>query len=72
MRMIVGFLKPSEGNVIVNNYDIQDYSETCKSFIGYVPEGAPLYEEMTAFDFLKFSAKVRRINKKLIPKSLEM
>ena len=71
MRMITGFLKPSEGNVIVNNYDIQDYSETCKSFIGYVPEGAPLYEEMTAFDFLKFSAKVRRINKKLIPNTIE-
>ncbi|MBF96330.1 MAG: putative ABC transporter ATP-binding protein YxlF [Alphaproteobacteria bacterium MarineAlpha9_Bin4] len=71
MRMLTGFLKPSSGDVIINNRNMKDNPEICKSFIGYVPEGAPLYEEMTAIDFLKFTAKIRKIRKENLEKTLE-
>ena len=71
MRMITGFLKPTEGEVLINGLKIDDHPESCKKFIGYVAEGSPLYVEMTTLDFLRFSAKVRKIEKNLLDKSLE-
>jgi len=71
MRMITGFLKPTEGEVIISGLKITDHPENCKKLIGYVAEGSPLYEEMTALDFLKFSAQVRKIEKHLLDKSLD-
>ena len=71
MRMITGFLKPTEGEVLINGLKIDDHPENCKKFIGYVAEGSPLYVEMTTLDFLRFSAKVRKIEKNLLDKSLE-
>ena len=52
MRMITGFLKPTEGEVLINGLKIDDHPESCKKFIGYVAEGSPLYVEMTTLDFL--------------------
>ena len=71
MRMITGFLKPTEGEVLINGLKIGDHPESCKKFIGYVAEGSPLYVEMTTLDFLRFSAKVRKIENNLLDKSLE-
>ena len=71
MRMITGFLKPSKGDVFINNYNKKDYPELCKSFIGYVPEGSPLYQEMTAIDFLKFTVKIRKIKNDIVDKTLD-
>ena len=71
MRMITGFLKPSKGDVFINNYNMKDYPELCKSFIGYVPEGSPLYQEMTAIDFLKFTVKIRKIKNDIVDKTLD-
>ena len=58
MRMITGFLKPTEGEVLINGLKIDDHPESCKKFIGYVAEGSPLYVEMTTLDFLRFSISV--------------
>ena len=66
MRMITGFLSPTEGTIKVCNNDVAKYPLQIKEKIGYVPEGAPLYGEMTVLNFLKFIADVRKIpNSKL-------
>ena len=59
MKMVTGFLEPTSGTVIVGNHDIQDEPIKAKKKIGYLPEGAPLYGEMTVISFLNFIADIR-------------
>ncbi len=59
MKMIVGFLQPSGGTVIVNGFDVGDNPIEVKASIGYLPEGAPCYGEMTVMRFLQFIAEIR-------------
>ena len=61
MRMITGFLSPTKGSIKVCDNDVAKYPLEIKEKIGYVPEGAPLYGEMTVLNFLKFIADVRKI-----------
>jgi ABC-2 type transport system ATP-binding protein len=59
MRIITGFLPPSGGTVKVGGFDIEDEPLQAKSLIGYLPENAPAYPEMTVEGFLAFSAEIR-------------
>jgi ABC-type multidrug transport system, ATPase component len=59
MKMITGFLEPTSGSITVAGHDIRDYPVEIKKKIGYLPEGAPLYGEMTVTAFLNFIADVR-------------
>jgi ABC-2 type transport system ATP-binding protein len=59
MRMIAGFIAPSAGRVSVCGHDIEDAPVAAKSCMGYLPEGAPSYGEMTVAEFLDFVADVR-------------
>jgi ABC-2 type transport system ATP-binding protein len=59
MRMIAGFIAPSSGSVSVCGYDIEKASVAAKSCMGYLPEGAPSYGEMTVAEFLEFVADIR-------------
>ncbi|MCH7816165.1 MAG: ATP-binding cassette domain-containing protein [Proteobacteria bacterium] len=59
MKVITGFLSPTAGSVIIDGYDITKNPIEAKSLIGYLPEGAPCYGDMTTIDFLNFIAKVR-------------
>src|SRR5260370_2832866 len=59
MRMIAGFIAPSAGQVSVCGYDIERAPVEAKSCMGYLPEGAPSYGEMTVAEFLDFVADVR-------------
>ncbi len=63
MKMITGFLSPSEGSVSICGHDIQTDALAAKKLIGYLPEGAPSYPEMTVYDFLAFIAEARGIEK---------
>jgi ABC-2 type transport system ATP-binding protein len=63
MRMITGFLAPTKGKISVCGNDVAENPIEIKEKIGYVPEGAPLYGEMTVMNFLKFIADVRKISK---------
>ena len=49
MRVITGYLKSDEGNVIINNKDIDDDPIFTKSMIGYLPEGVPLYLDLSPY-----------------------
>ena len=70
MRMITGFLSPTEGNIKVCGNDVSKYPLQIKEKIGYVPEGAPLYGEMTVLNFLKFIAEVRKIPKESVDSAI--
>ncbi len=59
MRIIAGFLAPTAGKVSVCGYDVDAQPVEAKRRIGYLPEGAPSYPEMTPREFLEFIADVR-------------
>ncbi len=59
MKMITGFLEPTDGTVLVNGHDVKTDPISVKSAIGYLPEGAPAYGEMTVLRFLEFVAEIR-------------
>jgi ABC-2 type transport system ATP-binding protein len=59
MKMITGFLAPSAGTAVVCGHDIQTEPLAAKRRIGYLPEGAPAYPDMTAAEFLDFIAHIR-------------
>lgn len=59
MRIIAGFVAPTAGSVSVCGYDVESQPIEAKRRIGYLPEGAPCYPEMTPLAFLRFAAEVR-------------
>jgi len=59
MKMLTGFLTPTSGTAVINGHDIIDDSLAARQTIGYLPEGAPSYGEMTVRNFLEFIARVR-------------
>lgn len=62
MKMITGFLEPTAGTVVVNGHDVLENPLAVKRSIGYLPEGAPAYGEMTVKSFLNFIADIRQLS----------
>ncbi|MGB1799323.1 MAG: ABC transporter ATP-binding protein [Gammaproteobacteria bacterium] len=62
MKMITGFLEPTSGTVEVNGHDVLENPLAVKKSIGYLPEGAPAYGEMTVKSFLNFVADIRQLS----------
>jgi ABC-2 type transport system ATP-binding protein len=59
MRMMTGFLLPTSGRIAVGGHDICQEAIAAKHLIGYLPENAPAYADMTVNDFLDFAAELR-------------
>lgn len=59
MRMITGFLPLSEGKILVGDYDIEEDPIAAKRLMGYLPENAPSYPDMSVEGFLHFTAAIR-------------
>lgn len=59
MRMVTGFISPTKGDAQICGVSVVDHPKRAKSHIGYLPESAPLYDDMTVTDFLKFCASMR-------------
>ena len=59
MRMLAGFVPPTAGRAEICGFDIGDQPVAAKQKLGYLPEGAPSYAEMTPGDFLAFIGRVR-------------
>jgi ABC-2 type transport system ATP-binding protein len=64
MRILTGFLPPSDGKVTVAGYDVFQDSLEARRRIGYLPETVPLYREMTVHDYLDFCAAIRGVNQR--------
>jgi len=62
MRMITGFIPPSSGDAKVCGISVIDDPAHAKTKIGYLPESAPLYHDMTVTGFLKFCASIRGLS----------
>src|SRR3984885_7696856 len=62
MRMIAGFIAPTSGTASVCGHDVQSDPLAAKRAIGYLPEGAPLYGEMSVRSFLEFVADLRGLS----------
>lgn len=62
MKMITGFLAPTSGTARICGHDILVAPLAAQREIGYLPEGAPAYGDMTALGFLRFIARVRRLS----------
>src|SRR5512146_2592808 len=61
MRILTGFMPPTEGTVTVAGYDVMSESLEVRKRVGYLPETVPLYTDMTAYEYLKFMADLRQI-----------
>lgn len=77
MRMITGFIPPSEGSITVAGYDVAEDPMEVKKLIGYLPEGNPLYREMIVSDYLDSMAGIKgigpaRLRREEVDRVLEM
>lgn len=61
MRIITGFMPPSEGNVTISGYDVLDEPLLTKNKIGYLPETPPLYLDMTVSEYLNFAGLLKQV-----------
>jgi ABC-2 type transport system ATP-binding protein len=61
MRILTGYMPPTEGEASVAGYDVVSDSIEVRRRVGYLPETVPLYTDMTVFDYLKFMADLRHI-----------
>ena len=61
MRILTGYMPPTDGTAIVAGYDIVEESLEVRKRVGYLPETVPLYTDMTALEYLKFMADLRHI-----------
>jgi ABC-2 type transport system ATP-binding protein len=70
MRMITGFIPPTEGRVTVGGHDMGNNPIPAKKLIGYLPENAPAYTDMTVQGFLRFSAELRGLRGQAITQAV--
>ncbi len=63
MRILTGYMPPTDGEAIVAGYDVVEESLEVRKRVGYLPETVPLYTDMIVFDYLKFMGELRKIPK---------
>ncbi len=63
MNMITGYIEPSEGEIIIGGYDILKNPNKAKAQIGYMPEGVPLYQDLTVKEFVSYMADLKKVKK---------
>jgi ABC-2 type transport system ATP-binding protein len=61
MRVLTGYMPPTEGKALVAGYDVQEQPIEAKRRTGYLPETPPLYPEMTVRDYLTFVSKIKAV-----------
>ena len=64
MNMITGFIEPTSGRIIVDGYDVSKKPKKAKKQIGYMPEGVPLYSDLTVKEFVTYMAEIKNVDKK--------
>ena len=64
MNMITGFIEPTSGRIIVDGYDISKKPKKAKRQIGYMPEGVPLYSDLTVKEFVSYMAELKGVPRK--------
>ena len=76
MRMVTGFIPPTAGKITVGGYDVLEDPIPAKRMIGYLPENAPGYADMTVQGFLRFAAELRGLHgearKRAVNRAIEL
>ncbi len=76
MRVITGFIPPTSGKVSIGGFDVVEHPLAGKRLIGYLPENAPAYSDMTVSGFLGFAAEIRGLRgdakRKAVQRAVEM
>ena len=71
MNMITGFIEPTEGNIVINGFDIMKKTLKAKKQIGYMPENVPLYTELTVKEFVTYMAELKLVERKIRKQEVE-
>ena len=64
MNMLTGFIDQTEGEIIIDGYDMLKKPKKAKKEIGYMPEGVPLYTDLTVKEFVTYMAELKKVDKK--------
>ena len=72
LNMIVGFLKPTSGEVLINGDNIATSPEKVKKEIGFLPEGSPLYEDMKVEDFLNYMSELKGTDRNQVIQAIRL
>ncbi|HET9664699.1 MAG TPA: ATP-binding cassette domain-containing protein, partial [Burkholderiales bacterium] len=76
MRMVTGFIPPTSGTITVGGYDVLEQPIPAKRLVGYLPENAPGYADMTVQGFLRFAAELRGLHgearKRAVDRAIEL
>ncbi len=71
MNMIAGYLAPSRGNIFIRGRNIRDFPLAVKNDIGFLPEGSPLYPDLTVREFLEYMAGLRLLGKTAVDEAIK-
>lgn len=69
--MLTGYIDITEGEIIIDDFNIQKDPQKAKKQIGYMPEGVPLYKELTVKEFINYSLDLKMVEKKLKKEKLQ-
>ena len=69
MNMLTGFIEPTEGEILINGFDISKKARKAKVNIGYMPENVPLYKDLTVKEFVNYMAELK-YTKKAVKKEM--
>ena len=64
MNMLTGFIEQTQGDIIIDGYNMLKKPKKAKKEIGYMPEGVPLYSDLTVKEFITYMAEIKNVNKK--------
>ncbi len=71
MKILTTYIKASEGNAVVNSYNVNTQQKNVQQSVGYLPEHNPLYLDMYVREYLSFNAEIYKVNKTQIDAVIE-
>ena len=71
MNMLTGFIEQTEGEIIIDGYNMLKKPKKAKREIGYMPEGVPLYTDLTVKEFVTYMAQIKNVDRKLRKEKVE-
>ena len=71
MIMLTGFIEQTEGEIIIDGYNMLKKPKKAKREIGYMPEGVPLYTDLTVKEFVTYMAQIKNVDRKLRKEKVE-
>ena len=65
MNMLTGYIEQTEGEIVIDGYNMLKKPKKAKKEIGYMPEGVPLYTDLTVKEFVTYMAEIKGVDRKL-------